>query len=180
MPVLSVRLDSSKSTKTRGDSLHKCLRREAVRTEIGNVRIICRLIDETFPDYEKVIPQDNKNHITLDKNETLASLRRISIYANKSTKQMRLKVKGEQAVLTVEDRDFSNEATENITCTHDGEDIEIGFNVDFLREAFQNIEEDQVRIEMSDPNRAALVLPTQPTTICQAENLALVMPIMLQ
>ena len=60
----------------------------------NNIKMICRLIDERFPDYENVIPVDNNNTIGINKEELLSSLRRIAIYANKTTHQVRLKVTG--------------------------------------------------------------------------------------
>ncbi len=99
-----------------------------------NIKLVCRLIDERYPDYENVIPSDNSNSIEVDKSEILSSLKRISIYANKTTNQVRLKVSGSEILISAEDLDFSNEANERISCEHDGDDIEIGFNAKFLIE----------------------------------------------
>lgn len=147
--------------------------------QIAGVQIFCRLIDERFPDYDKVLPKENNNHIFVDREEILDSLQRVSIYANKSTNQMRIKVTGEKFAIIVEDLDFSNEATEHITCTHEGEDIEMGFNIKFLIEALQNMEEKQVRLELSEPSRAALAIPIFQENEPSKKNVALVMPIML-
>ena len=147
--------------------------------QISNLEMSCRLIDERFPDYEKVIPKENNNHITLNREEVLASLRRAAIYANKSTQQIRIQVKGEKCTLIVEDLDFSNEANETLSCVHEGEDIEMGFNVKFLTDMFTHIEEPQVRLEVSDPNRAALLVPISEQTDQSPRSRALVMPIML-
>ena len=150
------------------------------RFQFAHIEMSCRLIDERFPDYEKVIPEGNNNHITLDKAEVLSSLKRAAIYANKSTQQIRVQVKGEKCALIVEDLDFSNEATENLSCTHEGEDIEMGFNVRFLMDVFQHIEESHVRLEVSDPNRAALLVPVAAADTKEVpRDRALVMPIML-
>ena len=95
---------------------------------------------------------------------------------------MRIKVAGQKFELIVEDLDFSNEATENISCTHDGEDIEIGFNVQFLMDVFKHMNENQVRLDLSDPNRAVLAIPVKDEKEEAKEigkNMALVMPIML-
>ena len=75
-----------------------------------NIKLVCRLIDERYPDYENVIPSDNSNSIEVDKSEILSSLKRISIYANKTTNQVRLKVSGSEILISAEDLDFSNEA----------------------------------------------------------------------
>src|SRR5690606_30444461 len=82
----------------------------------GNIQMVCRLIDERFPDYENVIPADNTNHMVISKNEFLSSLRRIAIYANKTTHQVRLKITGSELLISAEDIDFSNEANERLSC----------------------------------------------------------------
>ena len=105
----------------------------------NNVKLICRLIDERFPDYENVIPADNTNMMTIDRMELLGSLKRISIYANKTTHQVRLKITGSELQISAEDLDFSNEANERLACEHDGQDIEIGFNARFLIEMLNNL-----------------------------------------
>jgi DNA polymerase-3 subunit beta len=139
--------------------------------------MVCRLIDERYPDYENVIPSDNSNNITVDKSEILNSLKRISIYANKTTNQVRLKVSGSEILISAEDLDFSNEANERISCDHEGSDIEIGFNAKFLIEILSNILSDKVIFKLSEPNRAGLILPED---IDDDEDLTmLVMPVML-
>ncbi len=143
----------------------------------GNIRMICRLIDERFPDYENVIPGDNNNHIILDKASFLSSLRRIAIYANKTTHQVRLKITGNEMQISAEDLDFSNEAQERISCDHTGEDIQIGFNARFLVEMLSNLDSKEVKLSLGKPSRAGLMVPTIKD---DAEDiLMLVMPVML-
>lgn len=141
------------------------------------IKMICRLIDERFPDYENVIPAENPNVMTIDRIDLLSSLRRIAIYANKTTHQVRLKLTGSELLISAEDLDFSNEANERLSCEHDGEDIEIGFNAKFLVEMLNNLSCKEVSLKFSAPNRAGLILPAE-----QDENediLMLVMPVML-
>ena len=143
----------------------------------GNINLICRLIDERYPDYEAVIPQNNPNKLTLDRSLFLNSLRRVVIFANKTTHQVRLKINGSELNISSEDVDFSNEAHERLGCQYEGEDMEIGFNAKFLIEMLGNLEGDEVTLEMSTPNRAGLLIPQ---TNNDNENvLMLVMPVML-
>ncbi|MFO7825079.1 MAG: DNA polymerase III subunit beta [Cyclobacterium sp.] len=145
--------------------------------KFNHIKMICRLIDERFPDYENVIPQDNNNDMTINRQEFLGSLRRIAIYANKTTHQVRLKLTGSELQVSAEDLDFSNEANERLSCEHEGEDIEIGFNAKFLVEMLNNISAKEVTLKFSAPNRAGLILPSD-----MSENediLMLVMPVML-
>ena len=101
----------------------------------------------------------------------------MSIFSNKTTHQVRLKIAGSELNISAEDLDFANEANERLTCQYEGEDMEIGFNSRFLVEMLNNLSTEQVNLEMSVPNRAGLLLPTE-----NAENedlLMLVMPVML-
>jgi DNA polymerase-3 subunit beta len=143
----------------------------------GNVRLVCRLIDERFPDYENVIPRQNPNKLTIDRLDLLGSVKRISIYSNKTTHQVRLKLAGSELQISAEDLDFSNEASERLSCQYDGEDMEIGFNARFLTEMLSNLDSEEVSMELSTPNRAGLLMPS---TNDEGESvLMLVMPVML-
>ncbi|MGK9126826.1 DNA polymerase III subunit beta [Olivibacter sp. SA151] len=145
--------------------------------KFGNIHLICRLIDERYPDYEAVIPQVNPNKLTIDRLLLLNSLRRVVIFANKTTHQVRLRITGSELNISSEDLDFANEAHERLSCQYEGEDTEIGFNAKFLIEMLSNLECEEVVLEMSTPNRAGLLLPA-----VEEENeniLMLVMPVML-
>lgn len=144
----------------------------------NHIRMICRLIDERFPDYENVIPVSNPNVMTIDRVELLNSLKRISIYANKTTHQVRLKIAGSELQISAEDLDFSNEANERLACEYEGEDMEIGFNAKFLVEMLNNLDTELITINLSQPNRAGLIIPAKHSD--QNEDiLMLVMPVML-
>jgi len=145
--------------------------------KFDNVSMICRLIDERFPDYENVIPVDNPNHMTINRMELLSSLKRIAIYANKTTHQVRIKITGSELQVSAEDLDFSNEANERLSCDHSGEDIEIGFNARFLIEMLNNLDSKEVEMQLSAPNRAGLIIPKDKDE--NEDILMLVMPVML-
>jgi DNA polymerase-3 subunit beta len=143
----------------------------------NNVNLICRLIDEKYPDYEAVIPVNNPNKLTIDRNQLLSCLRRVSIFSNKTTHQVRLKISGSELQISAEDMDFSNEAHERLGCQYEGEDIEIGFNAKFIIEMLSNLNTEEVILEMSTPNRAGILLPV--TADNSEDVLMLVMPVML-
>nr|WP_299418628.1 DNA polymerase III subunit beta [uncultured Emticicia sp.] len=143
----------------------------------GHIKMICRLIDERFPDYENVIPQSNPNKLRIERTELLSTLKRISIYSNKTTHQIRLKVSQNELVISAEDLDYSNEATEKLSCEYDGEEMEIGFNAKFLIEMLNNLSVKNISLEMSQPNRAGLIIPVE--KIENEDTLMLVMPVML-
>ncbi|MGL1889503.1 MAG: DNA polymerase III subunit beta [Reichenbachiella sp.] len=145
--------------------------------KFDGIHMVCRLIDERFPDYENVIPANNDNIMTIDRGELLGSLKRIAIYANKTTHQVRLKITGSELIVSSEDLDFSNEANERLSCDHDGSDIEIGFNGKFLIEMLNNIGSKQVTLKFSEPNKAGLLFPVDGDE--NEDLLMLVMPVML-
>lgn len=145
--------------------------------KVNNVELVCRLIDGKYPNYEAVIPKENPNVMTIDRLSLLASIKRVSIFSNKTTHQVRLKITGSELNISAEDLDFSNEAAERLTCQYAGEDIEIGFNSRFIIEMLNNMDTENVRLEMSAPNRAGLLLPE--TSEENEDILMLVMPVML-
>ena len=144
----------------------------------GNKVLTCLLIDGKYPNYEAVIPKENPNKLVIDRSAFLSSIKRVSIFANKTTHQVRLKLSGSELSIHAEDLDFSNEANERLTCNYSGEDMEIGFNSRFLSEMLSNIDTENVVFEMSAPNRAGILLPEKSSD--EGEDvLMLVMPVML-
>ena len=146
--------------------------------EFGTISLICRLIDGRYPNYEAVIPLENPSKLTIDRAALLNSVRRVSIFSNKTTHQVRLKIKGSELQISAEDIDFANEANERLSCHYTGEDMEIGFNARFLSEMLSNLESDQINIEMSAPNRAGILTPAEGSNSAE-DILMLVMPVML-
>lgn len=143
-----------------------------------NIHLVCRLIDGRYPNYEAVIPKVNPNRLTLERVLFLSSLRRVAIFANQSTHQVRLKISGQELVLSAEDIDFANEAKERLNCHYEGEDMEIGFNSKFLLEMVMNLDTDEILLEMSEPNRAGILSPMNNENKDE-DILMLVMPVML-
>jgi DNA polymerase-3 subunit beta len=146
--------------------------------KLNELELTCRLIDGKYPNYEAVIPNENPNVLTVDRYEMLNSIKRVAIFANKTTHQVRLKMTGSELTISAEDLDFSNEANERLTCNYSGDDMEIGFNSRFLAEMLNNIDTKNVSIEMSEPNRAGIILPGE-KRLEEEEMLMLVMPVML-
>ncbi|MFD1613517.1 DNA polymerase III subunit beta [Gelatiniphilus marinus] len=143
-----------------------------------NSELICRLIDGKYPNYEAVIPKENPNKLTIDRTQFLNSVRRVSIFSNKTTHQIRLKIAGAELNISAEDVDYSNKAEERLTCDYQGDDMQIGFNSRFLTEMLNNLNSDEVQLEMSMPNRAGILTPID--GLDEGEHITmLVMPVML-
>lgn len=145
-----------------------------------NFLIICRLVDGKYPNYEAAIPKNNPNKLTIDRQTFLNTLRRVSLFANQSTHQVRLSIKERELEISSEDLEFSNKAHETIPCSYDGEPMEIGFNAKFLSEMITNLDTEQVLMEMSHPSRAGILFPiTNGDEDKDEDILMLVMPVML-
>tara|TARA_B110000014_G_C20110346_1_gene584781 strand:+ start:340 stop:1458 length:1119 start_codon:yes stop_codon:yes gene_type:complete len=148
------------------------------RFRFDNIDLICRLIDGKYPNYEAVIPKENPNQLTIARNQFLNSVKRVSIFSNKTTHQIRLKIAGAELNISAEDIDYSNKAEERLTCDYQGDDLQIGFNSRFLTEMLNNLTSDDVSLEMSLPNRAGILTPID--GLDEGEQITmLVMPVML-
>ena len=139
--------------------------------------IICRLIEGRYPNYNSVIPQGNPNHLTVDRLGLLAALRRVQPFSNESSNLIRFHVENGTLQLDAEDYDFSKTATERMSCDYNGMPMSIGFKGSSFIEILSNFECEQVIIQLADPSRAGLVLPSE-----QPEGqdvLMLMMPMLL-
>ncbi len=148
------------------------------RFTFKNFIMTCRLIEGKYPNYSAVIPDSNPNKMTVDRLPFLNAIKRVSLFSNQSTYQVKFKIVGSELTLTAEDLDYSNEARERLTCHYEGSDLEIGFNSKFMVEMLNNLESDQVMLEMSEPNRAGLITPIDDKNENE-DILMLVMPVML-
>ena len=144
----------------------------------SNLSLTCRLIDGKYPNYEAVIPKENPNVLTIDRGLFLNSAKRVSIFSNKTTHQIRLKITGNELIISAEDLDYSNKAEERLSCNYNGDDMQIGFNSRFLVEMLSNLSSDEVKLELSLPNRAGILTPTKLGSDSEQITM-LVMPVML-
>jgi DNA polymerase-3 subunit beta len=142
-----------------------------------NTRLICRLIDANYPDYNAVIPQNNPNKLGINRLEFQNAMKRISIYSNKTTYQVILSIAGSELKISAQDLDFSNEANERLGCSYEGGDMDIAFNARFLIEMLGVLDSNDIEIELSTPTRAGVLRPTEKN---EGEDLLmLVMPVMI-
>ncbi len=148
------------------------------RFQFDDTQLTCRLIDGKYPNYEAVIPKDNPNVLTIDRNLFLTTIKRVSIFSNKTTHQVRLKLAGAELHISAEDIDYSNRAEERLSCSYQGTDMQIGFNARFLVEMLNNLEAKEVQFEMSMPNRAGILTPMDGVDENEQVTM-LVMPVML-
>ncbi len=123
--------------------------------------LICRLIEGRYPNYNSVIPQNNPNQLTVDRLGLLAALRRVQPFANDSSNLIRFHVEGGTLQLDAEDYDFSKTATERMSCDYNGQPMSIGFKGSSFIEILNNFDCQEVILQLADPSRAGLVLPSE-------------------
>jgi len=143
----------------------------------SKLSLSCRLIDARFPDYKAVIPTDNPYKLTLNRNDYMSALRRVSIFANKTTNQVVLDIVGNSLSLSAQDMDFSYEGKETLSCQYNGEDMKIAFNAKLMLELVSNLDGNEINLELSTPTRAGIFRPVE-----KGENedvLMLLMPLMV-
>lgn len=150
-----------------------------VKLSFDEIVVIARLIDGKYPNYEAVIPKDNPNKMLVARVALLGSIKRVSIFSNKTTHQVRLRISGSELSISAEDLDFSNEANERLSCSYEGEDMEIGFNSRFLIEMLSNLDTEDVQLSLSAPNRAGILTPAGSDGTEGEDILMLIMPVML-
>ena len=144
---------------------------------LSSYKMVCRFVEGRFPKYNSVIPENNPNKFTIDRLSFLNAIRRVAVFSNPASSLVKLQLSAEQVVVTAQDIDFMTAAEETIPCTYEGNVMNIGFKSSFLIDILNNIPSSEVRVELSDPSRAGLILPVD-----QEENedmLTLLMPIML-
>ncbi len=176
LPKKPAQLLKSVLTKDGGDVVIKFDDRNAEIHFAGGT-LSCRLIEGRYPNYNSVIPQGNPNQVTIDRKALLGALRRVLPFASESSQLIRFHLEIGKLELSSEDIDFATSAKESITCDYTGQPMSIGFKGSSLTEILTNLESDEVIIQLADPSRAGIILPS-----VQPENedvLMLIMPMLL-
>ncbi len=148
-----------------------------IRFSFDSMQLISRLIDEKYPNYESVIPQDNDKTMTVNREATIAALRRVALYASATTHQVRLDIRENTLTISAQDIDFGGEARETLPCQYTQEPLEIGFNSGYVTDILTHLDSEKVDFRFSSPTRAGLVAPSQQKE--DEEIVMLVMPVRL-
>ncbi len=144
---------------------------------LSNYKLICRLVEGNYPSYNSVIPVNNPNKMTIDRLNFFNTVKRVSVFSNAASNLIKLNINENQLIVSAQDIDFSISAVERLNCEYEGEEIEIGFKSTFLQEILSNISTGDVKVEMSDPTRAGLLLPAENEE--DEDMLMLLMPMMI-
>lgn len=145
---------------------------------LNDYKVVCRLVEGNYPNYNSVIPKNNPRKVTIDRIEFYNTLKRVSVFSNQASNLVKLQLKGNQVMVSAQDIDFSISAYEKIKCQYEGDDMEIGFKSVFLLEILANIATQDVMIELADPTRAGLFLPGEIENESE-DLLMLLMPMMI-
>ena len=143
---------------------------------MGEYKLISRLHDGRYPNYNSVIPQNNPHKLTVDRAALVSALRRVAIFSSQVS-LVKLHIEDNKIIVSAQDTDFSTSAEESITCSYDGVPMNIGFRALFLIDILNNIPGQDVIFELADPSRAGVIVPAEQAD--KQELLMLLMPMML-
>jgi DNA polymerase III subunit beta len=146
--------------------------------KLSNYQLVCRLVEGAYPSYNSVIPTGNPNKLNIDRVSLYNSLKRVSVFSNQASNLIKMNITGNQVTVSAQDIDFSISAIERLNAQYDGEEMEMGFKSSFLVEILSNLSSPEVVFELSDPSRAAIVLPME-KDVPEEDTLMLIMPMMI-
>lgn len=146
--------------------------------EFNGYKLVCRLVEGNYPNYEAVIPKDNPNKLVIDRLDFYNSLRRVSVFSNQASNLIKLSLTPNQLTISAQDIDFSISAHERVKCQFDGDEMDIGFKSLFLIEILANLTTSDVVMNLSDPTRAGILVPFEPESEDE-DVLMLLMPMMI-
>jgi DNA polymerase-3 subunit beta len=144
----------------------------------GGTEVYTRLIEGTYPNYEQVIPKDNDKMAIVEKGALESAVRRMAIVASDQTHRIRLVFEEGRVQLNVLTPDLG-EAEDELDVQYDGEELEIGFNANYLLEVLRYMPTDEVRLTFRAPERAATLEPVTAEDADGMDYLCLVMPLRL-
>jgi len=148
-----------------------------IMMEGSETTLYSRLIDERFPEYDSVFPKDNDKLLKIDRESFLSAVRRVSIFSNKSTHQIALKLSPEGFEITTEDVETVSSARETLPCEYEGEPLVVGYNSNYLHDLISHIDSSSVHMELRSAVTAAIVYPDKQQE--KEELMMLLMPIRL-
>lgn len=148
-----------------------------IRFEFDSSLLVSRLIAETYPNYESVIPTENDKLLTVKREEMMSALRRVALYASATTHQIKLSLRKNELTVSAQDIDFGGEAKEKLDCEYDADDLDIGFNSIYLVDILSHLESESVTFKFSSPTRAGVITPSGENV--DEDVLMLVMPVRL-
>lgn len=142
-----------------------------VRFQLGNVDVIAKMVDGTFPDYQRVIPASHDKVIGLKRLDTIAALKAVSCISSERGRAVRLEALGDKLRLTVRNPELGDSQID-VACSYDGPVVEIGFNAEYLIEILSAMDSETVRVELLDSG-----YPAKISGDAEPETLFVLMPV---
>ena len=136
-----------------------------------------RIINEPYPDYERVIPQNNTKELMINRDELIASVKRVSLFSNPISYQVKLRFNDNKLDIYAQDIDFGGEAHESLKCSYTSPELEIAYNANYLLDTLRHIGTEDIRFSLESSDGPSLVFPK--TQKDKEELLMLVMPVRL-
>lgn len=143
----------------------------------ANFDFHCRLTEGRYPDYNRVIPRDNPNRVTVNRDAFIAALRRVYIFSNVASGLVKLEIGNSKLTISSQDVDYSMSAEESLLCDYNGNAISIGFKGPNILEVINNIQSEEIVLQLADASRAGIIVPVEQED--NEEALMLIMPMML-
>ena len=168
--------EEAESTDSGGSPVIIHFSSEFLTSSFGNITISSRLIDDTFPNYESVIPTDNERKLKVNRDDLISSVKRSIIMSDQITNRTSLQINENQLKVFSANNEYGTDSEETIDCTFsDDEELEIAFNGKYLLEAVQQFENDEIMFDFSTPLKAAIIRPS--SQLEDEELMMLVMPV---
>ncbi|MBC8277859.1 MAG: DNA polymerase III subunit beta [FCB group bacterium] len=144
---------------------------------LNNDFLYSRLIEGKYPQYENVIPKSNTNFMITNVESLTSAVRRVAIFSNSLTRQVRFAMGAEQMIITAEDVETGGEAEEKLAIDYNGEESMIGYNANYVLDALRHVDSEEVKFLIGSPDAACIIEPIE-----QEENqhfMMLLMPVRL-
>jgi len=142
--------------------------------ELPDTKIYSRIINEPYPDYDRVIPSDFTKELLIDRANLISSVKRVSLFSNPITSQVKIALSENTINISAQDIDFGGEANENISCDYQGENLDIAYNANYLIDILRHLDTDKIKFTVNDADGPALIFPDDDSKV----NLNIVMLIM--
>jgi len=142
---------------------------------MGNHSLSCRFLNGNYPNYNRVIPENNPFVMNVDRSMLLSAVRRVSLSASQASSLIKLNLQRDEVLLSSEDIDYCTTAEERLLCEYEGNSMMVGFNSGFMKEVLTNIDAENIVLKLSDPTRPGIF---EPSRQAEGENLlVLIMPL---
>ena len=128
--------------------------------QLGQRELICRILEGTFPDYERVIAKDNDRQATFDCKNLAEAVQRVALLTGDRARAVSVLIEGEKVMISAANPDLG-EAAEEVVCEYGGSEIRLGINPDYMSQFLSAVDTDKVLFELKDENTQAIGFPVE-------------------